>query len=165
MVVAAGKARDRADAARWLEDQYGEKRAFVPDDAWSSGRRRASSVELLKAIADEELRYRRAREVSGVLLTSEVNHIRAAVGRRFNEPFPELGAPVWEGGYGGRCRDEAWQTIFTWALRNAAVEIVGVPGEFSNASPPPKSVLIRAEEIAAEAMRSLERDARRAVSP
>ena len=68
--------------------------------------------------------------------------------------------PVWEGSYGGRERDPAWPAIFEWAVHIASVQLLGAPVAFDTVLLPPKAVLIAADELAAAAMHSLEREAR-----
>jgi hypothetical protein len=116
-----------------------------------------------EALVSEAQRYRERRGVEGPLLTNEINAIRSTVARRFGVELEPVPRPLSEGGYGGRERDPAWASVFEYALFVASVELLGGPLSFDADLRPPRRILIRAEEIAAEAMRDLERTSSRNV--
>lgn len=122
--------------------------------------REPSAAELRVALTIEERRYRQQRNIEGLLRTSEVNAIRATIAKRYDIELSEAVRPTWEGAYGGRERDPAWPAIFDWAITVASVRLLGAPIAFAETLLPPRAVLVKAEELAAAAMRSLERDAR-----
>jgi hypothetical protein len=116
--------------------------------------------DVYRALAIEEQRYRIHRRIEGSLRASEVNCIRATVARRYCIDLGPVVRPLFEGAYGGRERDPAWPALFDWALFVASVRLLAAPIAFDETLLPPKSIFIEAEEIAALAMRDLEREAR-----
>ena len=125
-------------------------------------RTRPTVAELCRALAIEEQRYREWHGIEGLLRTSEVNDIRATIAKRYGIELGPIARPLYEGAYGGRERDVAWPALFDWALFVASVRLLGAPTAFNEPLFPPSAVLVEAEELAAAAMRSLERDARHA---
>jgi hypothetical protein len=142
-----------------------EVRALFIDDARASWhlpktRRKSTTDELRAALQREAELYRGRRSIVGELFAHELNAIRRAVGMKLGVVLDDLPRSLHEGGYGGRERDPAWPAIFEWALTIASVEILGFPVAFDETLPPPRTVLLAAEERAAAAMRSLELDER-----
>lgn len=112
----------------------------------------------LKGEADAFLKDLRARGTDGRLLTAEVNAIRKRVALRLGVSLPPLPIPLSDGSYGGYERDPWWPAVFEYGLRLASVEILGKTiGELR----PPRSVVMRAEDIAGNIMREMGRAARR----
>lgn len=122
-------------------------------------RTQARAVDLYEALGIEERRYRERHGIEGLLRASEINAIRATVAKRYSIELAPILRPLWEGAYGGRERDVAWPAIFDWALFVASVRVLGAPTAFDGTLLPPTAVLTEAEDLAADAMRSLERDA------
>jgi hypothetical protein len=123
--------------------------------------RKVTNDELRDALIIEMQRYRDAHGIEGALRTSEINAVRATVARRFGVVLPPVQRPLWEGSYGREC-DPAWPAVFKWGMRIASIRLLGAPIDFDESLSPPRAILLHAEELAADAMRSLEYDARRA---
>jgi hypothetical protein len=124
-------------------------------------RTRPTAAELYGALTIEEQRYRERHGIEGLLRTSEVNAIRGVVARRYGIELAPIARPFYEGGFGGRDRDEVWPALFDRALFVASAKLLGTPTIFDETLLPPKAVLIEAEDLAARAMRDLEREGRR----
>ena len=118
-----------------------------------------SAAELCGALYREAEQYRERHGIAGALRTGELNELRRAVAARFGVVLDDLPRLLHEGGYGGRERDPAWSAVFEWALFVASVELLGVPIPFDETLEPPQAVLLAAEDYAAAAMCSVERDA------
>jgi hypothetical protein len=133
----------------------------VPD-SWRSANTACvvSTAELCAALRREAELYRERYRIEGELRTNELNEIRGTVARRLGIVLDELPRLLHEGSYGGRERDPAWAATFDQALFVAGVELLGAPIPFDETLPPPRMVLVAAEDYAAAAMRSLERRAR-----
>jgi hypothetical protein len=116
--------------------------------------------ELCLALAIEERNFREGRRIEGLLRTSEVNAIRDTIAKRYGIELAPIARPLYEGGFGGRDRDEVWPAIFDWALFVASVKLLGTTTVFDETLLPPKAVLIEAEDLAARAMRDVEREGR-----
>lgn len=119
-----------------------------------------TTATLCAALRREAELYRKRHRIEGELLASELNEIRRAVARRLGVRLDDLPRLLHEGYYGGRERDTAWSALFEWALFKSGVELLGAPIAFSEALPPPRMVLLAAEDYAAAAMCSLERASR-----
>jgi hypothetical protein len=104
--------------------------------------------------------YRERYSIEGEFLTDELNDIRRAVAARLGVVLYELPRLLHEGAYGGRERDPWWPTIFEWALFVASVELLGSAIAFDETLPPPRTVLLAAEDRASAAACSIEGDAR-----
>ncbi|HEY2476374.1 MAG TPA: hypothetical protein VGI19_16445 [Candidatus Cybelea sp.] len=122
--------------------------------------RNPSAADLRDALAAELQRYRVACGIEGLLRTAEINEVRAAIAQRFGVELAPVRRPLREGGYGGRERDPLWPQIFEWAMNIASIQLWGIPSNVETL--PELPILLLAEDLAADAMRSLERDARRA---
>lgn len=141
-----------------------ELRDLFGDDAsapWHpAAGHRPTTAELRVALCHEAELYREDHDVEGELLTRELNAIRRAVSLRLRVLLYDLQRQLHEGSYGGRERDPAWSAIFKRALFAAGVELLGAPIAFDETLPPPRTVLLAAEDYAAAAMCTLERAAR-----
>lgn len=126
---------------------------------------RPSAADARRALVIAAERYREQYGIEGLLRTSEINVIRATVARSHHgmelEPVQR---PLWEGAYGGRDRDPAWPAIFEWAMMIASIQLLGAPLAFDESLPPPKAILLEAEDTAASAMHSLEHEPRRCLT-
>jgi CHC2 zinc finger len=91
-------------------------------------------------------------------LAREINEVRHRVAVRLGislEKIPERLCDT----YGNHARDPLWPALFAWALHIAHIQVTGKPQtDFGSRLQP--SILIVAEQIAADAMRSIERDGR-----
>jgi hypothetical protein len=123
-------------------------------------KQKPSPADLRYALAAELQRYRAARGIEGLLRTDEINEVRSAVAQRFGVELAPVPRPLWEGGYGARERDPVWPAIFEWAMNVARIQLLGTPSNFETLAE--LRILLLAEDLAADAMRSLERDTRRA---
>lgn len=119
--------------------------------------------ELCAALYSAAKLYQEHRGIVGNLLTCELNAIRRAVSMKLGVVLDDLPRALHEGSYGGRERDPAWPAIFERALFVAGMELLGAAIPFSESLRPPRMVLLAAEDYAAQAIRSLEREARRAL--
>jgi hypothetical protein len=117
---------------------------------------------LQAALGREAESYRQLHGIEGTLLTHELNAIRRAVAIKLGVVLDDLPRLLHEGSYGGLERDPAWPALFERALRVAAIELLGWAIDFGELRPP-HAVLVHAEEHAAAEMRSIEREARRAL--
>jgi hypothetical protein len=144
-----------------LRDLFGDDATAV----WRLPRTRPkpASGELGGALRREAELYREHHGIVGELRTHELNAIRRAVATNLGVVLADLPRPLCEGSYGGRERDPAWPALFERALRVATIELFGWAIDFGELRPP-RAVLIRAEEHAASAMRSIECETRRALT-
>ncbi len=122
-------------------------------------RTRPKVADLYEALEIEVKRYRERHRIEGLLRTCEVNAIRATIAKRFGVELAPIARPLSEGAYGGRERDPEWGALFDRALFVASVRLLGAPTAFDETLFPPRAVLIEAEQLAALAMRDLERKA------
>ena len=166
LIIAAGQAKSRPEAAVWLQGQLGiaQTRASRPmntartpvgcfvENSWL--------VDLRRALVIEAEGYRTKYSIEGQLLASEVNTIREAVAQRYRVQLKPSLRPLYEGGFGGRERNPAWRGMFEWALFVASARLLSLPVAFDERLLPPRMVLLAAEDLAATAMRFLEHEAR-----
>lgn len=121
---------------------------------------RPTAAELYVALAREERELRERHGIEGLLRTNEINRIRSTIAQRYGIVLEGFARPLYQGGFGGRDRDVAWPAIFDWAIGVASATLLGTALAFNETLPPPRGVLIEAEELTAAAMRDLEREAR-----
>jgi hypothetical protein len=143
-----------------IRDLFGDD---LPASCSPEVRHKPTTAELRAALCDEAELYRKGHGIEGALRTHELNAIRRAVAAMFGVVLDDLPRPLCEGSYGGRERDAAWPALFERALRVATIELFGWAIDFGELRPP-HAVLIRAEEHAASAMRSIECETRRALT-
>lgn len=132
----------------------------------------ATKAELYRDLREEANRAAAellARGISGELLTTELNAVRRRVAIKHDVHFEPLPCSLYEGGYGGRDRDPLWSAIFESSWVSASVMLLGFPlpslREMQrNRLRPPVMVFIEAEELAAAAMRGMERATRNEVA-
>lgn len=118
---------------------------------------------LRAALCREAESYRQLHGIEGTLLTHELNAIRRTVAAKLGVVLDDLPRLLHEGSYGGRESDPAWSAIFEWALSVASVDQLGTAIPFDETLRPPRQVLLKAEDYAAAAMRSIERESWRAL--
>jgi hypothetical protein len=141
-----------------LRDLFGDN---APTSWRSLGvRYKATAAELGAALSHEAKLYRKGRGIKGDLLTPELNAVRRTVAIKLGVVLDDLPRLLHEGSYGGRERDPAWPAIFEWAAFVTSAELLGVAVSFDGMLRPPRIILLAAEDRAAAAMRSLEREAR-----
>jgi hypothetical protein len=96
------------------------------------------------------------------LFTYEINAITAEVAKRRELAPAPLPIPLWDFSCGGLERDSSWPDVFWYALHRASIEILREPLNYDPASRRtgqiPHEVLLRAEDIATQIMRGIERE-------
>jgi transposase-like protein len=125
-----------------------------------------STSRVRVALAAEIARYRHRERLAPEqrLLASEHNACRAVVARQFGIHLAALPHALWDDANAGRERDPAWPTLVWRAIWLASIEIEGEPIDYDPGAVDwrrrhiPLRVLLRAEELAVEAMRSIERE-------
>lgn len=132
---------------------------------------RIATSAIRRSLQNAEVGFRRQHGIPSnlLLLTPEINMLRARVSKEFGVELPPLKTPLHEGSYGGRERDPEWAAYMESSWRSVCFKYLGAPSPLTLADHvrigirPLRSLYIEAEDLAAASMRATERDATRAL--